>query len=212
MRASLVAFAFAFALALAAPVQSLAAPQVLVTSLASGRVDLFVDGKALRVLREGERSPEGVLLVSATRSTAVLEIDGQQYTLGLGQSNVASVTLRPDARGAYTTVAYVNGTPFPAIIDTGATAVALSADAARALGIDYQRGTPGVSQTAAGQRRAWGVVLPSVRIGDIELGNVAAAVLDVGQTELPLVLIGMSYLKALEMQRSGDTLTLTRRR
>jgi aspartyl protease family protein len=204
--------AAALALVLALPGFALAAPQVLVTSLANGRVDLFVDGKALRVLRDGERSPEGILLVSATRSAAVLEIEGVRYTLALGQSNVASVALRPDARGAYTTVAYVNGAPFPAIIDTGASAVALSADAARALGIDYQRGTPGISQTAAGQRRAWGVVLPSVRIGDIELANVAAAVLDVGQTELPLVLIGMSFLKSLEMQRAGDTLTLTKRR
>jgi aspartyl protease family protein len=202
----------ALGVVLALPGLALAAPQVLVTSLANGRADLFVDGKALRVLRDGERSPEGVLLVSATRNAAVLEIEGQRYTLALGQSNVATVTLRPDARGAYTTVAYVNGAPFPAVIDTGATAVALSADAARALGIDFQRGTPGVSQTAAGQRRAWGVVLPSVRIGDIELANVGAAVLDVGQAELPLVLIGMSYLKALDMQRAGETLTLTKRR
>lgn len=191
---------------------SVAAPQVLVMSIANGRADLLVDGKAVRTLREGQSSPEGVTLVSATREGAVVEIEGERYTLALGQSTVAAVTLRADARGHYTTIAYLNGLAVPAIIDTGATTVALSADVARRLGIDYARGASGMSQTAGGMRRSWRLVLSSVRVGDIELANVEGAVVDASAAELPIVLVGMSYLNALEMQRSGDTLTLTKRR
>jgi aspartyl protease family protein len=47
-----------------------------------------------------------------------------------------------------------------------------------------------------------------VRVGDIVLNNVDAAV---HSQDMPLALLGMSFLKRMEMQRSGDTMTLIRR-
>ena len=47
-------------------------------------------------------------------------------------------------------------------------------------------------------------------MGDIDLGNVVAEVLEGGSAQLPQVLIGMSFLKHVEMQRSGSTMVLQR--
>ena len=48
-----------------------------------------------------------------------------------------------------------------------------------------------------------------VQLGDIVLRDVDATV-SLGN-ELPIVLLGMSFLNQVEMQRAGRTLTLTRR-
>jgi predicted aspartyl protease len=52
------------------------------------------------------------------------------------------------------------------------------------------------------------VILASVQVGDVVLANVPATVQEGGQ--LPFALIGMSFLKQVEMRRSGNTLTLSR--
>jgi predicted aspartyl protease len=50
----------------------------------------------------------------------------------------------------------------------------------------------------------------AVQVGDILLTNVEGKVLDAGVQQLPFVLIGMSFLRQVEMRRSGDTMTLQR--
>lgn len=54
--------------------------------------------------------------------------------------------------------------------------------------------------------------LATVAIGEVALQNVEGVVLDVPPGDLPQVLVGMSFLGYVEMQRAGDTLTLTKRR
>ena len=50
-----------------------------------------------------------------------------------------------------------------------------------------------------------------MQVGEIVLTNVPGSVIEVGQRELPVVLIGMSFLRNVDMQRSGNTLLLQRR-
>ncbi|UCF75936.1 MAG: retroviral-like aspartic protease family protein, partial [Betaproteobacteria bacterium] len=86
----------------------------------------------------------------------------------------------------------------------GATQVALSTPLARAL-----RLKPGPSvtlQTAAGPARGYTVRLDSVRLAGIEMRNVAALVSD--GMDSGLVLLGMNFLKRLEMVQRGDQLVL----
>ena len=64
-------------------------------------------------------------------------------------------------------------------------------------------------QTAAGPRRALRARLANVQLGDILLQNVEATISE--SNDLPIVLLGMSFLNQLDMQRSGRTLILTRR-
>jgi len=66
------------------------------------------------------------------------------------------------------------------------------------------------SSTAGGPRPALVVRLASVRVGEVLVSDVEATVSEAD--ELPIALLGMTFLNELEMQRSGRTLTLTRRR
>jgi len=187
------------------------ATTVLVMSLGDGRAQLLVNGTAVRSLRAGETSPEGVRLISAGRAQAVVEVDGRELTLALGGSTVASAELKVDRSGHFTTTAYLNGAATPAVIDTGASSVAISSDEAQRLAIGYA-GAPRVQiATAGGPRAAYRVNLATVRVGGITLHNVDALVMEGGKGELPVTLIGMSFLNGVEMRRVGDTLTLTRR-
>jgi aspartyl protease family protein len=198
--------------ALAAAAASVAqATTVMVMSLEPDRAQLLVNGAAVRVLRAGQTSPEGVRLVGADRNQAVLEVDGRSMTLRLGESTVAVAELKADARGHFVTTALINGAETRALIDTGATAVALSSDEARRLGVGYS-GTARVQiATAGGPKTGYRVTLATVRVGDVTLHNVDAVVMEGGREQLPITLIGMSFLRGVDMRRVGDTLTLTRR-
>lgn len=116
-----------------------------------------------------------------------------------------SVVLQRNRSGHYVASGTLNGEPVVFLVDTGATDVALPAEVARRLGI--QGGAPVVSRTANGTTTGWATRLDSVAIGGLVLRNVRALILPnmPGQE----VLLGMSFLKRLELVQSGDTLTLT---
>ena len=52
----------------------------------------------------------------------------------------------------------------------------------------------------------WLTTLKSVRVGDIELKNVSALVID--SREYSVILLGMSFLGELEISQSGKTMIL----
>jgi aspartyl protease family protein len=203
---------FALAACLAAALSPVAhATTVMVMSLDQGRAQILVNGTVVRHLREGQTSPEGVRLLSADRTRAVLEVDGKALTLGLGASTVATTELKADRLGHFVTTAYINGVPTRAVIDTGASTVSISRDDAQRMAVSYA-GAPRVQvATAGGIRTAYRVTLASVRVGDITLQNVEGHVREAGREELPITLIGMSFLNGVDLRRAGDTLTLTRR-
>jgi aspartyl protease family protein len=159
----------------------------------------------------GETSLEGVTLRSVAENAAVFEVDGKLWTLKPGQGTYSQTTLRGDARGQFLLTAQVNGAPLPALIDTGATSVAMNSEDAQQLGVDYLRGQRIVARTASGPTTAYVVTFASVQVGDILLTNVPGTVLDVGKRELPIVLIGMSFLRNVDMQRTGNTMLLQKR-
>lgn len=188
------------------------ATTVFVTSIGARSVQVLIDGTALRTLAEGDTTPEGVTLKRIDRGAAVLEFAGRTFSAALGQtaSTHVQAVLKADPRSHFYVTAYLNGTPVNALIDTGATNVAMSSDHARRLGIDYRRGQQRTTQTANGAVTAYLVNLSRVQVGDIVLGNVAAQVSEGGSAQLPYVLIGMSFLKHVEMQRSGGMMVLQR--
>ncbi len=187
------------------------ATTVMVMSLDLDRAQLLVNGTAVRSLRAGQTSPEGVRLVAADRRAAVLEVDGRTLTLGIGQSTVATVELKADARGHFVTTAHINGVPTRAAIDTGATAVAVSSEEAQRMAIGYAGAPRVLIATAGGPRTAYRVTFATVSVGSIALHNVEGLVMEGGRGELPITLIGMTYLNGVDLRRTGDTLTLTRR-
>ncbi|HTQ73511.1 MAG TPA: TIGR02281 family clan AA aspartic protease [Burkholderiales bacterium] len=193
------------------PVTQADAATVMVMSLAGGRAELIINGTTVRTLRDGQSAPEGVVLVSATPEAAVIETDGKRYTLRLGQGTISTVVLKANAGGLFLTTAYINGVPVQVVVDTGASTVAINRAEAGRMGIDYASGQRVVFRTANGATSAWRVTLASVQVGEIVLSNVAAAVMEGGAEQLPIVLLGSTFLQHVDVQRDGDTLTLTKR-
>ena len=187
-----------------------AATDVFVTSISPSQAQLIVDGKVVRVLRPNEASPEGVKLLEIKSGAVVLEVDGRKVQLGLGQSSVAATVLRADGRGQFVVQALINGVAVPAVIDTGASGVLVNWNQAVQMGIDPRQGQRVMTQTANGRVYVYAVTFARVQVGDIVLANVPGAVTEGGAERLPVVLIGMSFLKHVEMRRSGETLTLSR--
>ena len=117
------------------------------------------------------------------------------------EENVASsglerqLILRRAADGHFKVRAYINGVAIPFLVDTGASDVALSADAAERIGINlrnlkYTRGY----QTANGVIYAAPVTLRDVRIGDLRVYDVEASVT---KSNIGMSLLGMSFLNRL---------------
>ncbi len=194
-----------------------AAPDVRVVALFEGRAMLLVDGRQ-HLLREGETSPEGVTLLSASSEGAVLEIEGREVQAALdGRVSarkrtppVREVQVRRNMTGMYATVGSINGYPVPFLVDTGATQIAMNAAMARRLGIDYRVvGNPIAITTASGNERGWHVMLDTVKLGEIELRNVSGVVIEGRQPEVTL--LGMSFLGRLEITNSGELMTLRRK-
>ena len=113
------------------------------------------------------------------------------------------VVLRADARGHYEGTFRINGRRIKGMIDTGASVIAINRSTARKLGI-------GVAEsdfkyrvaTANGTIPAARVVLRSVEIQSIRVGNVEALVVD--DRSLGLTLIGMSFLNKIASYRASN--------
>ena len=194
-----------------------AATKITVVGLFKNTAIVVIDGTR-RLLRSGDTSPEGVKLISATSSEAVLEIDGEQKHYGLGgqiggsyaRPEQAKVRIWPTPDHMYVVLGSINGFPVKFIVDTGATLVSLSGREAKRLGIDYRVvGTPGQSSTASGVEKIYVVNLDKVKVGDIEIRNVRGAVHD-GDFP-PATLLGMSFLSRLTIRQDGLVLELEKK-
>jgi aspartyl protease family protein len=193
------------------PAAAVAETTVKVVGLAPDHADLMVNGLVLRRMKAGQTSPEGVKLISATREEAELEVDGKRCTLRKGQGMAAAVSLKANAQGHFFTTVRINGVPTEALVDTGASDVAINSVEAKRMKINYTGGRRVIMNTANGQCPAWQVTLASVQLGEIELKNVQGSVIEGGPEKLRQTLLGMAFLSQLDMQRSGSTLTLQKR-
>ena len=192
------------------------ATDVNVIGLFPGKAVVSINRGPPHTISAGIATPEGVKLVSTTKTAAVLEIDGKVQTLEMGQdyqtpdrtSGKQSVTLPQDSSGHFITDAMVNGAHIRFLVDTGATYVSIPVADASRLGIDYQKGAVGYSVMADGRRVAsWQVILDSVTVGDVTLLNVEGSV----HQGAGIPLLGMSFINRTEMRREGSSLTLVKR-
>lgn len=178
---------------------------------------LVVDGGAPKAVAVGD-AHQGVRVVSVQGDAAVVEIKGQRSALRVGDmpvsvgraTSVASsnrIVLFMGEGGHFFAQGRINGQAVRFVVDTGATAVTLGLAEAQRLGLHLDKGRPVRMSTANGQVQAWQLKLDSVRIGDVEVFEVDAIV----GPNLPIVLLGNSFLNRFSMNRSSDTLVLERR-
>ncbi len=105
-------------------------------------------------------------------------------------------------------LAQVNGAHLAMLLDTGATAVVLTQDAAKAAGLPLEVLTYSVNvDTANGRTRAAPVTLDAIAIGGITERAVPALIAQPGQLQTNL--LGMSFLNRLQSwEVRGDKLML----
>jgi aspartyl protease family protein len=116
-------------------------------------------------------------------------------------NGAASITKSAD--GHYWALATVDGRAVRFLVDTGASAVALTAQDARRLGYDPATLTYSYPvETANGQAHAARITLPNVTIAGARIENVEAFVIDHG---LETSLLGMTYLGRLSRFEATPT-------
>jgi clan AA aspartic protease (TIGR02281 family) len=122
--------------------------------------------------------------ISRTTST------GQELVIPVGRN------------GHFTVAAEVDGVEILFLVDTGASQVILTAEDAERLGygvddLEYSARF----QTANGTIRGAPLLLPNLRIEDLEIEDVHASVI---QAPMPASLLGMSFLSRLDSFEVGD--------
>jgi aspartyl protease family protein len=192
------------------------ATDVTVSGLFPNKALVQIDGGALRTLSVGQKTAEGVALISVDGDSATFDIQGRRVRIGLGQARATSVTssaastvLTADTRGHFFTDAQVNGTTIRFVVDTGATLIALPSSDARRLGLDYRKGAKVTMNTANGRATGYRVKLDTVQVGTLTVYDVDTVVAE--GDGLSHALLGMSFLNRMDMKREGDVMTLTKR-
>ena len=207
------ALAAALLCALAGAAQS---ASVAFSGMLGDKALLIIDGQA-RGVAVGA-TVQGVKLVRLDGTQAQVEADGKTTILRLGGgAKVAGsdgagtgtrIVIPVGAGGHYGGLASINGHPVHYIVDTGATSIAISADVASSLGLDYADSTAAAVMTANGAVATRRLTLNKVTIGDVTIFNVDAMV--VPQT-MPVVLLGNSFLSHFQMHSDSDSLVLDKK-
>lgn len=210
-------------LAVAALLLLSSSAQVFANSSPVAVVGLFKDRALLRLpnkqemlIRVGE-TKSGATLLSANAQGARVSYEGATYNLSLSQSSRSGyaaskrnrVSVPLDMRGQYRVRGSINSENVSFIVDTGASVVAISSDTADHLGIDYRAGRIGRVHTAQGETPSYFVELPEVQVGDIKVQDVRTAVISGAYPQD--VLLGMSFLSAVQMREDNGTLMLTQK-
>jgi aspartyl protease family protein len=155
-------------------------------TLVTGLAGLSAVLSAETILTVSNRLPE----LRAAKAEAPAVPLSADAPMAAGQGAIAK-----SADGHYWADGQVNGSAVRFLVDTGATAVALTPDDARRLGFSPATLTYGYKVvTAAGEARAAAVRLASVTIAGTRLENVDALVIEKG---LDTSLLGMTYLGRL---------------
>ena len=189
-------------------------PDVQVNGLFRDQAVLTINGKQ-RILRKGQTSPEGVLLVSASLAAAQIRFEGEERKLALSKRVSGSyervernvLTIPADKLGQYRVQITINGQPVRALVDTGASVIAISSAQADRLGIDYLAGQKGEVVTANGRATSFFIEIPEVALGSIVQRNVRAAVVRGFYPEE--VLLGTSFLGGLKLTESNGVMSLS---
>jgi len=181
------------------------------------RALLVIDGTP-RTLAAGA-AHGAVRLVSVNSNAVVVEVKGQRQTLPLGGSPVSlggansagggtQIVLTAGLGGHFVTGGSINGRAVEFVVDTGATTISMGEADADRIGLKYKNNPRYIVGTANGNVPVYKASLDVVRVGDVQVYNVEAAVLP---QPMPYILLGNSFLTRFQMKRENDRLTLDKR-
>ena len=205
----------ALALAAACLPFAAAAQSVSLAGQMGNKALLVIDGQT-QMLSVGD-SAHGVRLLQLLPEGAVVESGGVRSSLhvggaparlaGMGDTagTARTIVIPASPGGHFITSGAIDGHAVRFMVDTGATLVAVGRADAERMGLDLSGARMGVTQTANGPVQVQVVVLPTVRVGSVEVNNVGAAVMS---TSMPYVLLGNSFLARFQMRRDNDVMRL----
>ncbi len=160
----------------------------------------------------------GVRLLSLSPTQAEIEVAAARRTLTLGAGPVrangpaassgSEIVLTAGRNGHFRTLGQINGKSIEFMVDTGASSVVISQADADRLGLDYKNAPMGLASTANGTAPFRLITLRAVRIGDVEVANVEAAVIP---APMRGALLGNSFLMRFQMKRENDVMRLEKR-
>jgi aspartyl protease family protein len=185
--------------------------------LGASKAILVIDGQ-IQTVGVGA-TVKGVTLRSLAPDEAVVLVGGKPFSVRLGATPVslggsgggagaASIVLPASPGGHFMANGSINGKSANFLVDTGATTIAMGLADAQRLGLKYDGGRRGVANTAGGNVPVYEVIINSVRIGDVEVYNLIAGVV---QADMPYILLGNNYLSRFSMRRDGDTMRLDKK-
>jgi len=217
VNAGLRASTLTLCLALGAPWA--AAQSVAMTGGMGSKALLVVNGGAPKAVAVGD-TWQGVKVISVSGDQAVVEVGGKRQSVRMGDAPVSvggaggggsggsQIVLTAGTGGHFITQGSINGRSVQFMVDTGATAVSMSAAEAQRIGLKFEQGQRVMSSTANGVVPSYLVKLDRVRIQDVEVFGVDAVV---SPGVMPYVLLGNSFLTRFQMKRENEQLTLTKR-
>ncbi len=193
-----------------------ASHRIKVMALFTDKAMVVIDGQQ-KLLKKG-KTFQGVKLISSNSDELVLELHGEQKKFKLGSEITTSfkkadpgkeLVVWKDMYNMFRVHGSINNFSIHFLIDTGATSIALSSNAAKRLGLKYKKGAPMQASTASGVANGYRISLDKVKIGHIQIYNVEAVVLEGSfPTE---VLLGQSFLSRIHMVRDGDKMKLRKK-
>ena len=218
------ALVLSLGLGLGVPGSAMAAgsSSVVLAGTMGDKVVLVIDGRT-RVMTVGEtveglriqRGGGGQLVVEAGGVRRPLVEGGSPVHVGASAQGTGSggqgqgLVLEAGSDQLFHAAGEINGQPVQGVVDTGASVVVLSTQAARRLGVDWQAAGHSAQvqvQTAAGRSNGRRVRLARVSLGSLQARDVEAVVID---SDMPYVLYGNSFLQGFRLQWAQGRLTLT---
>jgi aspartyl protease family protein len=186
------------------------------SGLFPGKAVLVIDGGAPRTVPVGA-NVGGVRLLAVDQDSATVDIGGKRQRLAIGQHAHSrwrrrrrrrSTSLTADGRGHFITTGTVNGATDP--LHGRHRRHQRGPGRFRCAPRQCQPGQCAAGNGADGERHDPGLGGDpgNVRVGESRLNEVEGIV---HQHDMPMALLGMSFLNRMEMKRDGQTMTLRKR-
>lgn len=129
----------------------------------------------------------------------------KQLTVTINEDGNKEIVLERNRFGHYLASGEINGQAVEFLLDTGATLVAVPEHIAKRLNLKKGQGFQ--SQTANGMSQSYSTSINTLSLGDIVMTNVPASI-STGM-EFDEILLGMSFLKHLDMSQQGKLLIIS---
>lgn len=138
------------------------------------------------------------------KSLKQLENSPNKEVVAEVSNNGAVVRLQQDRAGSYVAGGKINGQNVAFLVDTGASSIAIPSRVAECLRL--KKGTLSKASTANGMTKVYSTELDSIILGAIEMAGIQAFITPNQKDDL--ILLGMNFLKHLEMSQKNNQLIL----